>query len=66
MATYIRVKSKVTGHEFDLLESQFDESRYLRVARYEPTTRPRRFKPNVRKGGAAKMPSVEKSDDQSA
>ena len=46
---YMRVKSKVTGHEFDLPVGRFDESKYTRVnrTRYPETTRPRRPKIRV-------------------
>lgn len=46
---YIRVKSKTTGHEFDLPVQQFDDNKYSRVnkARYPETTRPRRPKLRV-------------------
>lgn len=53
MTRYMRVKNKTTGHEFDLPVENFDETRYTRVKsdRYPETTRPRRPKPNVPKGG---------------
>lgn len=41
---FIRVKSKSTGHEFDIHEHQFDASRYTRVKRYPPSRRVRRTK----------------------
>lgn len=49
MTRYVRVKSKATGHEFDLPVEQFDEDKYFRVSktRYPETTRPRRPKIKV-------------------
>lgn len=43
---FIRVKSKATGHEFDIHESRFDEAKHARVdkRRYPPTKSPRRTK----------------------
>lgn len=46
---YIRVKSKVTGHEFDIHEHQFDETAHTRVKRYPPSKRVRRTKFKVGK-----------------
>lgn len=53
---YVRVKNKATGHEFDLPKQSFDPDRYTKVdaKRYPETTRPRRPKPNVPKGGRSK------------
>ncbi|MBP5800738.1 hypothetical protein J2D78_01440 [Microbacterium maritypicum] len=51
MTRYMRVKNKTTGHEFDLPVEQFDEKKYERVERYPETSRPRRPKPKVAKGG---------------
>lgn len=51
MTRYMRVKNKTTGHEFDLPVEQFDDKKYDRVERYPETTRPRRPKPKVAKGG---------------
>ena len=55
---FIRVKNKTTGHEFDLPKQSFDPEVYSRVdsKRYPETTRPRRPKPNVRKGGKRTAP----------
>lgn len=53
---YVRVKSKALGHEFDLPVQQFDPEKYTRVARYPETTRPRRPKPSVAKGGRKSTP----------
>ena len=44
MAKFIRVESLVTGHQFDVHEEQFDESRHKRVRRYPPSSRVRRTK----------------------
>lgn len=43
---FIRVKSKLTGHEFDIHESRVDEAKHVRVdkKRYPPVSRPRRTK----------------------
>jgi hypothetical protein len=56
MTRFIRVKNKTTGHEFDLPVQSFDPEKYSRVARYPEVTRPRRPKPNVRKGGKRTAP----------
>jgi len=39
---FIRVKSKVTGHEFDIHEASFDDARHDRVKGFEPAKSPRR------------------------
>lgn len=44
MAKFIRVESRVTGHQFDIHEEQFDETAHKRVKRYPPVSRPRRTK----------------------
>lgn len=44
MAKFIRVESKVTGHQFDIHEEQFDEVLHKRVKRYPPSSRVRRTK----------------------
>lgn len=41
---FIRVKSKATGHEFDIHEHQFDDAKHLRLVRYPPSSRVRRTK----------------------
>lgn len=46
---FIRVRSKVTGHQFDIQEHRFDESKHTRVKRFEPSKHPRRTKFNVGK-----------------
>lgn len=65
MTRYLRVKSKATGHEFDLPVEQFDENKYSRVnkARYPETTRPRRpkFKVNLA-GGNRSTPVVSEKE----
>lgn len=55
MTRYMRVKTKATGHEFDLPVESFDDSKYdaVKSDRYPETTRPRRPKPNVSKGGGS-------------
>lgn len=45
---FIRVKSLVTGHEFDIHEQQFDDAKHSKVKRYPPSTRVRRTKFRVR------------------
>lgn len=49
---FIRVKSKATGHEFDIHEQQFDEAKHSRVKRYPPSSRVRRTKFRVGKAPA--------------
>lgn len=44
MAKFIRVESKVTGHQFDVHEEQFDEAKHVLVKRVEPSSRVRRTK----------------------
>ena len=53
MTRYMRVKNKTTGHEFDLVVESFDPEKYdaVKSDRYPETTRPRRAKPNISKGG---------------
>lgn len=41
---FIRVKSKLTGHEFDVHEHQVDEAEHTLVKRYPPSKHPRRTK----------------------
>ncbi|MGX9346641.1 hypothetical protein [Microbacterium sp. KNMS] len=55
MTRYMRVKNKVTGHEFDLPVESFDDSKYdaVKSDRYPETSRPRRPLPNLSKGGTA-------------
>ena len=47
---FIRVKSKITGHEFDIHESRVDEAKHARVdkRRYPPTKSARKPKFRVR------------------
>lgn len=49
---FIRVKSKITGHEFDIHEEQFEEAAHTRVKRYPPSKRVRRTKFRVGKAPA--------------
>lgn len=49
---FIRVKSKITGHEFDIHEHQFEESEHTRVRRVPPSRRVRRTKFRVGKAPA--------------
>lgn len=51
MTRYVRIKNKTTGHEYDIPEVQFDPDKHSKVARYPSTTRPRRPKLRVSKGG---------------
>lgn len=55
---YMRVKNKVTGHEFDLPVQSFDPEKYSRVDKklYPETTRPRASKPNVLKSARKPNP----------
>lgn len=41
---FVRVRSKLTGHQFDIHEHQFDAAKHTRVARYPPSKRVRRTK----------------------
>lgn len=41
---FVRVKAKATGHEFDVHEEQFNESKHSLVKRYPPSKRVRRTK----------------------
>lgn len=61
---FIRVKSRATGHEFDLHESRFDEKRYTRVDKriYPPTSKPRRTKFNARLARASFI-SADKAEE---
>lgn len=58
---FIRVKSRDTGHEFDVHEAQFDEAKHTRVKRYPPSRRVRRTKFRV---GKAPALSVSPSGDE--
>ena len=66
MTEYIRVKSKKTGHEFDLPKQSFDETRYTRVdkTRYPETTRPRRPKPSVKLGGTSPVKTAARAAEK--
>lgn len=46
---FVRVKSKATGHQFDIQEHRFDETKHSRVGRVPPSKHPRRTKFNVGK-----------------
>lgn len=63
---FIRVKSRATGHEFDIRSESFDADRYTKVdpKRYPETSRPRRPKPNVPKGGRSKKPAPVDTDKE--
>ena len=52
---FIRVKSKATGHEFDIHEHKFDEAKHRRVdqRRYPPVSRPRKTKFRLPHKGAS-------------
>lgn len=41
---FVRVRSKATGHEFDIHEHQFDDAKHTKVKRYAPSPRVRRTK----------------------
>lgn len=41
---FLRVKNKITGHEYDIPEHQFDDAKHTRVKRYPPSKRMRRTK----------------------
>lgn len=55
---FVRVKSKITGHEFDVHEHQFDESKHTKVKRYPPSKRVRRTKFRVGKAPALSVSPV--------
>lgn len=57
---FIRVKSKATGHEFDVHEHQFNELKHTRVnrAKYPPSVKPRKTKFRVRKSRALSVSPV--------
>lgn len=62
---FVRVKHKITGHEFDLPVQSFDHEIHSKVARYPEVTRPRRPKPNIRLGGKRTAPvKTDKEKDQ--
>lgn len=58
---FIRVKSKATGHEFDIHETRFDEAKHTRVdkRRYPPVKSPRRTKFKARLGAVSISTEVE-------
>lgn len=65
MTRFMRVKHKVTKHEFDIPVQSFDPEKYSRVARYPEASRPRRPKPNVRLGGKRPVPvEIDKETEQ--
>lgn len=45
---FIRVKSRDSGHEFDIHEHQFDIAKHTKVRRYPPSTKVRKTKFRVR------------------
>lgn len=51
MTVYTRIKDKRSGHEYDIPAVQFDPEKHSRVSRYPDSTRPRRPKLRVSKGG---------------
>ncbi len=57
---FIRVKSKITGHEFDIHESRVDEAKHARVdkRRYPPTKSARKPKFRVRNSRALSISPV--------
>lgn len=60
---FLRVKSKATGHEFDIHEHQFDEAKHTRVRRYPPSKRVRRTKFRVGKLPALSVSTEGAGDD---
>lgn len=56
MTRFVRVKDRITKHEFDLPVQSFDPERYTKVARYPETSRPRRPKPSIPTGGRRTAP----------
>lgn len=55
---FIRVKSKATGHEFDIHEHQFNEDKHTKVRRYPPSTHVRRTKFKARISRAVSVSAV--------
>lgn len=55
---FIRVKSKITGHEFDIHDHQFDEAAHTKVKRHPPSRRVRRTKFRVGKAPALSVSPV--------
>lgn len=62
---YVRVKSKLTGNEFDLPVERFNETDYSRVSktRYPETTRPRRPKIKVNLAEGRRTTPVKKEKE---
>lgn len=58
MAKFIRVEHRVTGHQFDVHEEQFDDQAHKRVKRYPPASRPRRTKFRVGKPPALSVSPI--------
>lgn len=52
---FIRVKSKATGHEFDIHENQFDDAKHSRMNRYPPSKTHRRTKFKARTSRAVNV-----------
>lgn len=60
MTTWVRVRDRHTGHQYDVAESAFREERHVKVNASKqwpdlsgPTARPRPAKHNVNKAGTA-------------
>lgn len=47
-AKFIRVRDKDTGHQYDILPSQFRDSAHVKLTRFEPSLQPRKPKHNVK------------------
>ncbi|MGG7450556.1 hypothetical protein ACQ3HE_06665 [Plantibacter auratus] len=53
-AKFIRVRDKDTGHQYDILPSQFREDAHVKLTRFEPSLLPRKPKHNVKTPRAPK------------
>lgn len=49
MKPFVRVKSRITGHQFDIHRSRFDPEKHIRIARVPDAWAPRRPKRNILK-----------------
>lgn len=53
---YVRVKHKITGHEYDQREDQVDPKKVDVLERHGTSSRPRPAKPLISKGGGSTTP----------
>lgn len=59
---YIRVRDRRTGHEYDVLEEQVNDTKHEVLKRFEPSSRPRAAKPLISKGGGSTQPGPRDGD----